>query len=139
MSSLSEVESVNRKRSWGEFASSRYGGPNRLSKMVPVSRRTLQNYSYKVKNRLVLKDEGGRPRSIDGEGVEKLCEFLNSRGRVVWKVLVGFVIELQRQSWCRYRNIMYNDSSEVSWPKRISRRSILRYLETIGYSRENFD
>jgi hypothetical protein len=127
------------KRALGTLASSRYGGAYRVAKEVKICRRTIQNYSYKIKNRLVLKESGGKPKSVDTRGLQELGDYLHSHRQLKWKLLVKFMIEKQRQSWCRYRNIVYEDVSEADWPKRLSRRTILRYLHQLGYTRNQFD
>ncbi len=130
---------IELKRSLGNFAASRYGGAYRLANEDFRTRRTIQNYAYKVKNRMVMKEKGGRPKSLDSTAVELLSEFLNERGRLSWKDLVKYMTDQQRHSWCRYRNIIYEEVSDADWPKRLSRRTILQYLKTLGYSREDFD
>lgn len=92
-----------------------------------------------MKNHLVLKDEGGRPRSIDTEGMEAVGQFLLTQQRMSWKVIVKFMIEQQRRTWCRNRRLVYEDIPNSDWPKRLSRRTILRYLSELGYDRDSFD
>jgi len=101
-----------------------------------LTRRTVFRYMRKLKNRLAMKDYRGRPKVFDEVSKAVLRAFFDTPVPLPWDEVKQVLVEQQRKTWCRLHHTSINSISGEFGPKKMSPRTVRRYLKEFNYVRE---
>ncbi len=100
-----------------------------------LSKRVVFKYVSSLLNHRAMKDDRGRPRVFDEVSVEALRRFFETQQRPDWAAVKVELLNEQRKTWCRLHHAPMESISDTNGPKKMSKRSICRYLNMFNYQR----
>ena len=126
---LSEVRLTVIEKKWlGRQIVNGLISTSELSHRYQIPRRTLRNYSNKVRKGLPMFFGGGRPRALDTESCENCSNFIDQTPNCQRQELKPIIRAQHKETLVRrYPNKNANDLPE----KNLSKRSIVRYSDRL--------
>jgi hypothetical protein len=123
---------IEQKLWLGEFMTTNKNAHKIIKNQFFLRRRVLQKYQHCFRNNIRMFSGGGRPRAIDEEGIENVCNFLITE-RPTKDHFKQILKDEHAQTVCR--RILGLDPDDV---KVLSQRSVGRYMTTL-YVIEEFE
>lgn len=122
---------VEAKRWMADQVNSGIATPSNVICDIKVHVKSIYRYAIKVRRKRALMDCSGRPRSLDEQCLQELQEYLLGNPGLSVAEINSFVRKYQLEVFCFNRNITINDIDEDLMPKKLSRRSIVRYVHRV--------
>ena len=98
-----------------------------------LSRRQVERYVNKLRNKGAMAESRGRPRIFDQTSMAVLNRYMSQTEQPTREeIMEQFIIE-QKKSWCRLHHTSIDSITEEFGPKKLCSRSILRYLRKLNY------
>jgi len=98
-----------------------------------MSRRAVFKYANQLVYQRAMKEDKGRPRVFDQPSIDALRQFFDQPHLPPWEVIKEKLIEQQKKSWCRLHHAPMESINEEKGPKKMSPRTIRRYLKMFNY------
>ena len=130
------VHPVSRKIAMAAKVISRTETARSVSNRYNLSKRSVFRYMNQLQNALAMKEDRGRPRIFDHVSMKVLHDFFDSEDPPLWEDVKKVLLEQQQKSWCRLHHTSLESISPTNGPKKMSKRSIRRYLKVFNYVRE---
>lgn len=104
-----------------------------LANRYNLSRRTVFKYANQLTCQRAMKEDKGRPRIFDQPSIEALRQFFEQPNLPAWDDIKAQLVEQQRKSWCRLHHAPLEAINDEKGPKKMSPRTIRRYLKMFNY------
>ncbi len=106
-----------------------------LANEYGISKRAIFNYVHTLLNQNAMKEDRGRPRVFDERSVSELRIFFDVETPPDWEAVKVELVNQQRKTWCRLHHATMESISDTKGPRKISKRSLCRYLKMFNYKR----